>query len=150
MPILSTFKHVNVDSALSITVPSVYFWENILQKIPNVPVELDEPWWLEDEGNWAGRALVVTEICEVKQVWKTNVASIRPMFAFSKPLGELGHKIFVNNIPCTIVHDFFALSDVLIGAHSFDNNNNYFADSDLSAFLQSEQYKNMLKKYLPF
>lgn len=103
-------------------------WENIVATVPNVPVDIGGYWWLSnpDKKNTPERVFCVNKNGEVVFTYLDDASlgvsfaylrdvclGVRPVFVISGKAGNVGDKVYIKNLPCTV----FELTNTPIGGY---------------------------------
>ena len=125
---------------------------NQARKIPGVPATLPRGWWwLRSPGTSPYYASYVSDL---GGIWSSGQAvqcadgGIRPAFriaSLARNDYQPGDKITVENkTVCTVIFKDVALADDIVCQHRFDPFNNNWETSKLKAFINSDEFLNML------
>lgn len=110
---------VKVNGFLAARLLSPKEWENIVATVPNVPVDIGRNWWLsnpdKEKENTPDGSFCVTENGEVGYTCLSDAClGVRPVFVISGKAGNVGDKVYIKNLPCTV----FELTNTPIGYHT--------------------------------
>ena len=127
---------------------SVEEWNNIVSSVPNIPVELDNFWWLRSPGHTDYCAAYVGGIGYVDFFGRRVDLEfgVRPAFRISHLSGfKPGDKITVSTkTVCTVICNDTALADSIVCKHRFDPKSNNYNNSEIKAYINFDEFKNML------
>lgn len=125
---------------------------NRARKIPGVPAVLPcGRWWLRSPGTSPYYASYVSDL---GGIWSSGEpvqcvdGGVRPafrIFHLSAKGYKPGDKITVGNkTVCTVISEDVALADDIVCQHRFDPFNNNWETSKIKAFINSDEFLNML------
>lgn len=124
-------------------------WENIVATVPNVPVDIGGNWWLSnpDKENAPDRIFYANRNGEVDHTYLGDAClGVRPVFVISGKAGNVGDKVYIKNLPCTV----FELTNTPIGYRTRVLSDAVLKRETLSSvelFLHSSILDDILEEY---
>lgn len=136
-------KKFNIDEVDEITLLSV----EEAEKIPDSVRACGKWWWLQSPGYNQKFAAVVDDIGGVYEngnfiYFDTN--TVRPVFKISNLESDIGEPVRINKTWCTVIDKELVLTDNPICNHKFDSKSNDWENSELKAFVNSDEFKAMI------
>ena len=146
----STAGTIRKDMIYFCQLPTKTRWEYYTANIPNIPIEMNEPWWLATKRGKSQIYHVDTGGDAVYASFTTHAyLGVRPEVII-KDCGppvvlEPGEKYLVGKTACTAVSKNRLLTDKIVCMEKFDTNgsNEYF-ESSICKFLDSKEFKDAL------
>lgn len=119
----------------SVRLPSVYEVLWIFSSIPNIPIELDEHWWLFTYTSSTSKALCVNPAGDIVQRDMNEKCGIRPLFCISGTQEYFvpGSKYHLCNCICTAIDRSCLFADNIVTSRHFDVNSSIIEECVLNA-----------------
>ena len=141
---------ISLSAADDVFLLSAEEWEQA-KNVPNVPIRARDWWWLRSPGTYSNYAASVYFGGDIdnygRHVYRRD-GCVRPafrIFHLSAKGYKPGDKITVENkTVCTVISEDVALADDIVCQHRFDANSNEWETSELKAFINSDEFLNML------
>ena len=149
---IKTPKTLSISDIGEISIPSLMTYEDIIAMVPNVPIEIEDSFWLRNtsENEIFTHALTVQENGSIKDWPKRSLNGIRPLiylhWSVPKMPFDPGTKIMLDKVPCTLVHPRYLFADKVITHYLFDKNSKYYKQSELKQFIESGEFKTLFTK----
>lgn len=142
---MSDIKKISIDDVKEITLLTIEQAERLTSK----QLERDYWWWLRSPGSFQDPAACVfndgsiyySGICV-----SFDDVCVRPVFIIPNLNLKIGDKIQVENCMCTIIEENLAFAENGVCKHFFDYETNNWETSELKRYIESEDFKNLLKK----
>lgn len=138
---------ISLSAADDVFLLSANEWEEA-KKVIGVPVKQEKCWWLRSPGS---NSYCAADVCYDGSInyYGDNVddtgGCVRPAFRIFHLWYKPGDKIMVENkTVCTVISEGVALADKAVCSHRFDPDNNDWETSELQAFINSDEFIDML------
>lgn len=124
-------------------------WIYIVATVPNIPIEMDDTWWLQRDPSSTGSFLHGSACVRGNgavgfSYSLKNLLGVRPYFEITGYAGTPGEKVSVGNLVCTVtdvetslneLSRTHVLADDILSFMFYDDINNFF-EGDLSKLLK--------------
>lgn len=152
---MALIKSFDLSDVEYISLMSKYQYEEAIAKVPNIPIEQFDLWWLQDRISDDESYCVMPASGVVNIMTNSSELGIRPYFIFKEPFDtniQPGSKIYVEDQMCTVISGFSALSDIIVDHQKRENASSaqVFTDSELYVYLNSEVFIRDIFTGLPF
>ena len=107
----------------NVLVVTLWAWEEAIATVPNIPIELNDPWWLD------GTFLIscIDKNGNLLSTVRGAECRVRPLFQMKTPLfTDLGTKICIEATKCTVISAQLALSDEVFDRMRFEDIDDYY------------------------
>lgn len=137
------FKQFEINEINKITLLSI----EEAKKIPKPFRACHKQWWLQSPGICPFCVVYVNDMGDVMEcgdfVFDIHFV-VRPAFKINNLKSEIGDKIMVGKTWCTVIDENLVLADYPICEHKFDEKSNDWENSELKAFMNSEEFISLL------
>lgn len=142
---VKAIPYFKIKDISEITLLSIEEWKEA-RKISSVP-KYTSWWWVRSPGYYSNYAAHVIDdggIYDRSTNINNSYGCIRPAFKIPNLKSKIGSKIFVENTLCTVIGEYYALSDTVVCRHRFDKGSNNYEISEIKQFIESDKIRNML------
>lgn len=144
---------INYKAIKEVSIPSIKEWDEWSNKF-SLPIRSGNAWWVRemyDKDNF--HYLINTDGSVAYDIIRLEYG-IRPIFIFKESYTnyyvEIGQKVLVGNVLCTLVTPSIAIADYVVDCQGFDEEVSDYEKSWLKRFLDSADFWNQIELYETF